>query len=67
MPYVNIKVIKEGVTSEQKSQLIAGVTKLLQKVLNKNPATMVAVIEEIDTDNWGIAGEQVTVGRSRGK
>lgn len=67
MPYVNIKVTKEGVTSEQKRQLIAGVTELLQKVLNKNPATTVVVIEEIDTDNWGIAGEQVTVRRSREK
>jgi 4-oxalocrotonate tautomerase len=67
MPYVNIKVTKEGVTSEQKSQLIAGVTELLQRVLNKNPATTVVVIDEIDTDNWGIAGEQVTVRRSQGK
>ena len=54
------KITKDGVTSEQKSTLIAGVTDLLVKVLGKNPATTVVVIEEIDTDNWGIGGESVT-------
>ena len=67
MPYVNIKVTKEGVTSQQKSELIKGVTELLQKVLNKNPTTTVVVIDEVDTDNWGIAGEQVTLRRKRGE
>ncbi len=60
MPYVNIKVTREGVTSEQKQELIAGATKLLSDVLGKNPATTVVVIEEIDTDNWGINGKSVT-------
>lgn len=67
MPYVNIKVTKESVTAKQKSELIAGVTELLQKVLDKNPATTVVVIDEVDTDNWGIAGEQVTLRRNRGE
>ena len=60
MPYVNIKVTDEGVTKEQKAALIKGVTQLLQDVLNKNPATTVVVIDEVNTDNWGIHGEQVT-------
>lgn len=60
MPYVNIKITRDGASSEQKAELIAGVTQLLQKVLNKNPATTMVVIDEIDTDNWGIGGEQVT-------
>ena len=67
MPYVNIKVTKEGVTSQQKSELIKGVTELLQNVLNKNPTTTIVVIDEVDTDNWGIAGEQVTLRRKRGE
>lgn len=67
MPYVNIKVTNEGVTKEQKSQLIRGVTQLLETVLNKNPATTVVVIDEVETDNWGIAGEQVTERRKQGK
>ncbi|NLC09434.1 MAG: 4-oxalocrotonate tautomerase family protein [Gammaproteobacteria bacterium] len=60
MPYVNIKITDEGVTKEQKAALIKGATELLQKVLNKNPATTVVVIDEVNTDNWGIEGEQVT-------
>ena len=67
MPYVNIKVTREGVTADQKTELINGVTKLLADVLGKNPATTVVVIDEVDTDNWGIGGETVTVRRSRGK
>ena len=67
MPYVNIKITREGnVTAEQKARLIAGVTELLRDVLNKNPATTVVVIDEVDTDNWGIGGESVTVRRRRG-
>jgi 4-oxalocrotonate tautomerase len=67
MPYVNIKVTKEGVTAEQKTELIKGVTDLLAKVLEKNPATTVVVIDEVDTDNWGIGGESVTKRRLRGQ
>ena len=67
MPYVNIKVTKEGVTADQKAELIKGVTDLLTRVLAKNPATTVVVIDEVDTDNWGIGGESVTVRRQRGQ
>ena len=34
MPYVNIKITREGATAEQKAQLIQGVTQLLVDVLN---------------------------------
>ncbi|WP_225087010.1 2-hydroxymuconate tautomerase family protein [Pectobacterium colocasium] len=60
MPYVNIKITNEGATAEQKRQLIEGVTQLLVDVLNKNPKTTVVVIDEVDTDNWGIGGVPVT-------
>lgn len=63
MPYVNIKVTREnghGITFDEKKQLIEGATKLLQDVLGKNPATTIVVIDEIETDNWGIAGQSVT-------
>jgi 4-oxalocrotonate tautomerase len=66
MPYVNIKITKEGATSEQRAQLIKGATQLLVDVLGKNPATTVVVIDEVETDNWGIAGETVTVRRKAG-
>lgn len=56
MPYVNIKVTREGVTAEQKKALIEGATDLLVKVLDKNPATTVVVIDEVEMDNWGVGG-----------
>jgi 4-oxalocrotonate tautomerase len=65
MPYVNIKITREGATAAQKARLIAGVTELLREVLGKNPATTVVVIDEVDTDNWGIGGETITVRRAR--
>ncbi len=67
MPYINIKITREGVTTDQKAALIKGATQLLVDVLGKNPATTVVVIDEVDTDNWGIAGESVTVLRKSGK
>ncbi|MHC1699813.1 MAG: 2-hydroxymuconate tautomerase family protein [Humidesulfovibrio sp.] len=67
MPYVNIRITREGATPEQKAYLIRGVTELLQVVLDKNPATTVVVIDEVDTDNWGIGGESVTERRKAGK
>ncbi|MES2324116.1 MAG: 4-oxalocrotonate tautomerase family protein [Pseudomonadota bacterium] len=60
MPYINIQVTREGVTKEQKRQLIAGATELVVDVLGKDPATTFVVIDEVDTDNWGVAGKQVT-------
>jgi len=67
MPYVNIKITKEGVKAEKKAALIKGVTQLLVDELGKNPATTVVVIDEVDTDNWGIGGESVTVRRKDGR
>lgn len=67
MPYVNIKIAREGATAAQKAQLIRGATQLLVDVLGKNPDTTVVVIDEVDTDNWGIGGESVTVRRKAGK
>ncbi len=67
MPYVNIKITNEGVTPEKKAELIKGATELLQTVLGKTPQTTVVVIDVVDTDNWGIGGETVTVRRKRGQ
>ena len=56
MPYVNIKITREGATPEQKAELIGGVTELLQRILGKNPANTVVTIDEVDLGNWGIGG-----------
>lgn len=67
MPFVNIKITRDGATCEQKAELIKRTTQVLVDVLGKNPATTVVVIEEVDTDNWGIGGETVTARRLSGK
>ncbi len=67
MPYVNIRITKDGATKTQKERLIAGVTQLLVDVLGKNPQTTFVLIDEIDTDNWGIGGESVTTRRQPGQ
>ena len=65
MPYVNIRITREGVTTEQKEILIRETTAMLERVLDKNPQTTHVVIDEIDTDNWGFGGESVTYHRQR--
>ena len=65
MPYVNIKVTREGVSTEQKELLIRETTAMLERVLNKDPQTISVVIDEIETENWGVGGETVTRLRAR--
>ena len=67
MPYINIKITREGTTAEQKAELIKGATELLARVLNKNPKTTVVTIEEVDTDSWGIGGDPVEIAREKGE
>lgn len=66
MPYIKIEVTREGVTREQKAALIKGVTDVVTTVLNKDPHLTHVVIQEIDLDNWGYAGEQTSVLREKG-
>lgn len=65
MPYVNIKITREGATPAQKAELIAGVTELLQRVLNKSPATTFVVIDEVALEDWGIGGLPVQEYRAK--
>ena len=66
MPYVKIELTREGVTREQKQELISGITSLITEVLNKDPHLTHIVIQEVDLDDWGYAGEQVSVLREKG-
>jgi 4-oxalocrotonate tautomerase len=60
MPYVNVKITREGATPAQKARIIAGVTKLLVDVLNKEPATTFVVIDEVEMEDWGVGGLPVS-------
>ena len=67
MPYVNIKITREDVTTQQKEMLIRETTAMLTRVLNKDPQTTHVVIDEIEMDNWGFGGESVTRHRQRAR
>lgn len=62
MPFVKICVTKENdePTKEQKEFLINGVTNLINEVLGKNKSSIVVIIEEINTDNYGLGGKSIT-------
>ena len=66
MPYVKIEITREGTTREQKAALIKGVTQLITETLNKDPQLTHVVIREVDLDDWGFAGEQVSALREKG-
>ena len=68
MPYVNIKITREQepITQQQKAALIKGVTELLVQIINRGPKTTVVVIDEIETDNYGVGAESITVRRRKG-
>jgi 4-oxalocrotonate tautomerase len=57
MPYINVRITKDTVTREQKAQIISEMTGTLVRVLGKKPEHTHIVIDEIDPDNWGFAGE----------
>ncbi|MGO4303651.1 tautomerase family protein [Cupriavidus sp. RAF12] len=65
MPFVHVRITREGVTREQKAQIIAEMTATMQRVLGKAPERTHVVIDEVDPDNWGVGGESATVRRSR--
>ena len=58
MPYVNVRIV-EGATTQQKAEVIAGITDVLVRVLGKNPDTTHVVIDEVPLENWGFKGKSV--------
>jgi 4-oxalocrotonate tautomerase len=60
MPYVNVKITRDGVAIEQKAQIVAEITQTLQRVLGKRPEHIHIVIDEVDPENWGFAGMLTT-------
>jgi 4-oxalocrotonate tautomerase len=67
MPYVNVRILKEGVTAAQKVRVIRGITDVLVEVLGKDPNATFVVIDEVETDNWGWKSTSVTELRKAAK
>ena len=57
MPYVHVQITREGDTGpERKAEVIAGMTRVLQDVLGKDPRTTFVVVEEVELESWGVGG-----------
>lgn len=67
MPYINVKITKDGVTKEQKRQIVEEMTQTLVNVLDKEPQHIHIVIDEVEPENWGFAGMLTTELRSGNK
>ena len=65
MPYINVKITKDGVTNEKKKQIVEEITQTLVNVLDKKPEHIHIVIDEIETENWGFAGMLTTEYRKK--
>ena len=65
MPYINLKITKDGVTVEQKRRIVEEMTQTLVKVLDKKPEHIHIVIDEIEPENWGFAGMLTTEYRKK--
>jgi 4-oxalocrotonate tautomerase len=61
MPFIQVKVIENVFSSEQKQQIVRGLTDALVKIEGENmrPVTW-CVVEEVRSGDWGIAGNPLT-------
>lgn len=65
MPYVSVRIAKTGATAEQKREVIKRITDVLFDVLGKPKPSTYVVIDEVETDNWGVGGESLTILRAK--
>jgi 4-oxalocrotonate tautomerase len=67
MPYVNLKITRDGATAEQKALIVAEFTETLQRVLGKRPEHTHIIIDEVEPGNWGFSGMLTTEYRQEAK
>ena len=60
MPYVNVRITRDGVTVEQKRRVVEEITRTLVNVLGKRPEHIHVIIDEVEPENWGFAGMLTT-------
>lgn len=66
MPLVTVRLARRATptTLEQKQRLIAGITDVVESVLDKRRESVTVIIDEVDPDNWGEGGVTVTEARA---
>lgn len=67
MPYINVRITKDSVTTEQKAQIVSEMTDTLRRVLGKKPEHTHIIIDEIEPENWGFSGLLTTEFRKQEK
>ena len=67
MPYINVRILDDNVTAQQKSDVIAGITDVMVRVLGKDPNSTFVVIDEVPLENWGFKGKSVAELRKQPK
>ena len=67
MPLVTLRIARRATptSAEQKAELIAGITDVVERVLDKRRDSVTVIIDEVDADNWGEGGEPVSAIRAR--
>ena len=67
MPLVTLRLARRATptSAEEKARLIAGITDVVQSVLEKRRESVTVIIDEVDPENWGEGGEPVTLLRAR--
>lgn len=56
MPYVNLKIIKNQMTSEKKKELISGLTDLIVNIMGRERTTTIITVDELEESQWAIGG-----------
>lgn len=59
MPYINIKMAGPEPTDEQKEQVIAEVTEVMERVLGKKKERVIVMIETLSPQSIGVGGKSV--------
>jgi 4-oxalocrotonate tautomerase len=61
MPFINVKLIENVFTPEQKQEIVRRLTDTMVEIEGENmrPVTWV-VVEEVASGDWGIAGNPLT-------
>ena len=61
MPFINVKLIEDVFTPEQKRRIVNDLTDAMVAIEGENmrPVTWV-VVEEVRSGDWGIAGKPLT-------
>jgi len=63
MPLIQVRVIKDVFSKDQKHQIISRLTDAMVTIEGENmrPVTWV-VVEEVESGDWGIGGNALTTG-----